>query len=359
MSLQTIFYDSHVALGARMMEFGGWDMPVQYAGVLAEHASVRTDVGLFDTSHMDAFWIEGPDSLDALSRVVTLDLRTLAIGACRYGFMLNESAGIIDDLIVYRMGERQWMPVVNAGTAAGDFDWMRQQCAGADCDVRDLRGTQGKLDLQGPNALAMLKRVFGVDAAGLRRFRWQRFTVGSVEWIVSRTGYTGEDGVEIYAPPSALLAVWQALIDAGVRPCGLGARDTLRLEAGLPLYGHEMDATTSPAEANLMRFCTKTEAFIGREALLRRAAAPASLLAPFQLEGRQTARNGQIVRRDNGTAIGRVTSGTYGPTVGRAIGFASVTPAEARLGSRWQVDTGRTLLAATVVDIPFISRKRS
>lgn len=357
MELQTPLYARHVAHGARMVEFGGWDMPVQYDGVLAEHARVRSGAGLFDTSHMDAFWIEGPGSLDALSRVVTQDLRTLAVGACRYGFLLNHEAGVIDDLIVYRMDEAAWMPVVNAGTAPGDFAWMREQLAGADCRLRDLRATQGKLDLQGPQAVAILARVLGIDAAGLRRFRWMRAAAGGHDWIVSRTGYTGEDGVELYAAPEAIDAAWQALTGAGVRPCGLGARDTLRLEAGLPLYGHEFDTATSPAEAGMMRYCKKEEPFVGREALLRRAARPALRLAPFRLAGRQTARHGQTVRSADGAPIGRVTSGSYGPTVGQAIGFAYVSPDAACPGAAWVVDTGRALLPATVTTLPFFAKE--
>ncbi len=358
MGLRTILYDCHVARDARLIDFGGWDMPVQYDGVLAEHARVRSDVGMFDTSHMDAFWVEGPDSLDALSRIVTQELRTLAVGGCRYGFMLKEDGGVIDDLIVYRMGETQWMPVVNAGTAPGDFEWMSRQCADTATSVRDLRASQGKLDVQGPNALATLARVFGLDLSALRRFRWMRARVGADEWIVSRTGYTGEDGVEIYAPHAVIRSAWQALLDAGVKPCGLGARDTLRLEAGLPLYGHEFDLHTSPAETLWLRYCAKDEPFIGRDALLRRAVAPARLLAPFRLEGRQTARHGQTVRAADGAEIGRVTSGSYGPTVGQAIGFASVLPAHAQPGTTIWIDNGRALLPATVATLPFIGRTK-
>lgn len=359
MAHRTALYDRHVALGARMVEFGGWDMPIQYDGIIAEHARVRETAGMFDTSHMDAFLVTGIGSLDALSRVVTQDLRTLAVGACRYGFLLDESAGTLDDLIVYRMGVEAWMPVVNAGTAETDFAWIKRHCEGSGCEVRDLRGTQAKLDLQGPRSLALLSEVFGIDAADLRRFRWMRTRVGGGEWIVSRTGYTGEDGFEIYAAHAAIVAAWDALIEAGVRPCGLGARDTLRLEAGLPLYGHELDSVTSPAEAGMMRYCRKDEFFIGRDALLQRAAAPERLLVPFALESRQTARNGQAVRRADGTEIGRVTSGSYGPTAGRAIGFAYVVPEEAHIGARWMIDNGRTLLPATVVATPFFKRKES
>lgn len=356
MGLRTVLYDSHQALKARMVDFGGWDMPVQYDGVLAEHASVRTDAGMFDTSHMDAFWLEGPDSLDVLSRIVTQDLRSLAVGSCRYGFMLNEEGGVLDDLIVYRMGEEQWMPVVNAGTAPTDLAWVLQQCAGTRTTVQDLRGKQGKLDVQGPNARAIVTGLFGVALADLKRFHWVRARVGGAEWIVSRTGYTGEDGVEIYAPPVEIRAAWQALLNAGMKPCGLGARDTLRLEAGLPLYGHEFDTATSPAEAGFLRYCTKADAFIGKEALLRRAANPDARLVPFKLEGRQTARNGQTVRAEGGDEIGRVTSGSFCPTVGLAIGFAYVAPAYARPGTRWLVDNGRSLLPATVVELPFLKK---
>ncbi len=356
MGLRTVLYDSHLALKARMVDFSGWDMPVQYDGVLAEHARVRKDAGMFDTSHMDAFWLEGPDSLDVLSRIVTQDLRTLTVGACRYGFMLNENGGVIDDLIVYRMGNEQWMPVVNAGTAPTDFAWVLRQCAGTRTTAQDLRDAQCKMDVQGPNARTIVTRVFGIALADLKRFHWLRARVGETEWIISRTGYTGEDGVEIYAPPATIRAAWQALLDAGVKPCGLGARDTLRLEAGLPLYGHEFDAATSPAEAGFLRYCAKSDAFIGKEALLRRAANPAALLAPFRLDGRQTARNGQIVRLEGGEEAGRVTSGSFCPTLGLAIGFAYVKPQYARAGSRFVVDNGRSLLPATVITLPFLKK---
>lgn len=358
MGFKTILYDSHVAHGARMIEFGGWDMPVQYEGVLGEHLRVRSDVGMFDTSHMGAFWIDGQASLDTLSRIVTQDLRTLAVGRCRYGFMLNEAGGVIDDLIAYRMDEHQWMLVVNAGTAPGDFAWLQQQGAGTECQIRKLREYQSKLDIQGPNTLATLKRVFDIEASELKRFGWLRTTVAGKEWVISRTGYTGEDGVEIYASTAAIRHAWQTLLDAGIRPCGLGARDTLRLEAGFPLYGHEFDSETSPAEAGMMRYCSKPEPFIGREALLQRAANPQRVLVPFYLAGRQTARHSQIVQCDDGTAIGRVTSGSYGPTVRQAIGFAYIKPSHAHPGSRLLVDTGRARLPITITELPFLKGKQ-
>ncbi len=350
MSLHTVLHSVHVAMGAKMMEFGGWDMPLQYDGIMAEHGRVRGSVGMFDTSHMDAFLLEGTESLDALSKVVTQNLRTLAVGACRYGFMLNEAGGVIDDLIVYRMGTDSWMPVVNAGTAESDFAWVQQHCAGRGCVVRDLRQQQGKLDVQGPNTAHTLLEAMRLDIATLQRFRWMCASAIGHEWIVSRTGYTGEDGVELYGSHEAVVAAWHALTAMGVKPCGLGARDTLRLEAGYPLYGHEFDVETSPAEAQMMRYCAKDEPFIGREALLRRAVAPTKLLVRFALEGRQTARHGQLVCDSAGTEIGRVTSGSFAPTLGRAIGFAYVRPDLAQAGTRIAIDNGRALLPATVTE---------
>ncbi len=353
MGLRTVLFDSHVARKARMVDFGGWDMPVQYDGVIAEHNRVRNDVGMFDTAHMDAVWIEGPGALDAVSRLFTQDLRSLAVGACRYGFMLNEEAGVLDDLIVYRMAVDAFMPIVNAGTAPADYAWMAEHCKGFDCSVRDLRETQGKMDVQGPNAIATVKKVLGLDFSDLKRFRWVRAPSADGELIVSRTGYTGEDGIEIYAPHAAILSIWNKLLEAGVMPSGLGARDTLRLESGMPLYGHEFDTAKSPAEADMMRYCGKAETFIGKEALLRRAENLCCKLAPFVLEGRQTARNGQTVRNAEGEAIGTVTSGSFGPTVGKAIGFAYVKPVYAAAGSSFFIDNGRALLSAAVCPVPF------
>lgn len=353
MGFRTVLFDSHVARKARMVDFGGWDMPVQYDGVIAEHNRVRTDVGMFDTAHMDAIWIEGPGALDAVSHLFTQDLRSLAVGACRYGFMLNEEAGVLDDLIVYRMADDAFMPIVNAGTAPSDYVWMVEQSKGFDCTVRDLRDEQGKMDVQGPNAIATVKKVLGLDFSELKRFRWVRVPSADGELIVSRTGYTGEDGIEIYAPHAAILSIWTKLLDAGVMPSGLGARDTLRLESGMPLYGHEFDPSKSPAEADMMRYCGKAEAFIGKEALLRRAANLCCKLVPFVLEGRQTARNGQSVCNAEGEVIGTVTSGSFGPTVGKAIGFAYVKPAYAAEGTSFSIDNGRALLPAAVCKVPF------
>ena len=247
MANRTILHDSHVRLGARMVDFGGWDMPVQYDGILAEHHRTRQDVAMFDTCHMDAFRVEGPGSLDFLSRLVTQDLRSLVDGRCRYGFLLRDDGGVLDDLIVYRFAADRWMVVVNAGTAPGDFAWFQSHAPAAGVALQDLRGIQGKIDVQGPNSQCPVETLLGMNLADMKYFSFRTFSVNGVAGVVSRTGYTGEHGYEIYAPVATILAFWERLLSLGVKPAGLGARDTLRLEAGLPLYGHELSTEVSPA----------------------------------------------------------------------------------------------------------------
>jgi aminomethyltransferase len=283
MNARTILFERHVAAKARIVDFGGWDMPVQYDGIIAEHNRVRTHVGM----------------------------------------------------------------VVNASTAPGDFAWVSNYV-----DAQDLRDTQSKIDVQGPHAISEATRILGFDLSDLKRFRWKRIN----DCLISRTGYTGEDGIEIYAPHVTIAAIWDTLMAHGIQPCGLGARDTLRLEAGLPLYGHEFDTTKSPAEANTLRYASKAEGFIGKAAMLARAQNLQEQLVAFKLEGRQSARNGQLVKHGE-TTIGVVTSGSYCPTIAAAVGFAYVQPRTAALGSTFSIDNGRTLLAATVVEAPFYRKK--
>ncbi len=359
MNLRTVLYANHVALGARMVPFAGWEMPVQYEGVIAEHQRTRQGVTIFDTCHMDAFRVRGAGALDFLSRMLTADLRTLADGRCRYGFMLRDDGGVIDDLIAYRMEAEHWMLVVNAGTAPGDFAWLRQHLEpGAAVTLEDLRERQGKLDVQGPESPGAVARLLGQDLGDMKRFAFRHVIYEGSELCVSRTGYTGENGFELYAPLELVPEIWERLLGLGVTPAGLGARDTLRLEAGLSLYGHELTLAVSPVEAGLLRYAAKHETFIGREALQRRAAeGPAHMLAPFAIAGRQTARNGNRVQDAAGADIGWVASGSFAPTLGHAIGFAYVRPKHAAAGSQWRIDIGRRLLEARVTSAPFYSRK--
>jgi aminomethyltransferase len=358
MANRTILHDSHVRLGARMVDFGGWDMPVQYDGILAEHHRTRQDVSMFDTCHMDAFCVEGPGSQDFLSRLVTQDLRSLADGRCRYGFLLRDDGGVLDDLIVYRFAADRWMAVVNAGTAPGDFAWFHSHAPAVGVALQDLRGIQGKIDVQGPNSSRPVEAFLGINLADMKYFSFRTFTVDGVAGVVSRTGYTGEHGYEIYAPVATILTFWERLLALGVKPAGLGARDTLRLEAGLPLYGHELSTEVSPAEAGMTKYAAKNEEFIGRAAFLaRQAGGVARRLVGFKIAGRQSARNGNRVLDSAGAAAGHVTSGSFAPTLGYAIGCAYVQPDLAAPDTALTIDMGSRQLEARVSPLPFYRRK--
>lgn len=358
MANRTVLFESHVRLGARMVDFGGWEMPVQYDGIIAEHHRTRQEVTLFDTCHMDAFRVEGPGALDFLSRMVTQDLRSLSDGRCRYGFLLRDEGGILDDLIVYRFAADRWMVVVNAGTAPTDFAWFQSHAPASGVLLQDLRGIQGKFDVQGPKSQAPVESILGISLADMKYFAFRTFQVNGASGVVSRTGYTGEHGYEIYAPVATTLALWERLLALGVKPAGLGARDTLRLEAGLPLYGHELNTDVSPAEAGMERYAGKAEDFIGRAATQKRQTeGVAGKLVGFRIEGRQSARNGHAVLDASGTAtVGQVTSGSFAPTLGCAIGCAYVSPDLTAPGTALTIDLGSRKLAAHVTPLPFYKR---
>ena len=348
---KTPLCEAHVKLGARMVDFSGWYMPVQYDGILAEHQRTRSDVTMFDTCHMGRFWVTGSGSREALDRIFTTDILGMKDGQCRYGFLLNGEGGILDDTITYRFSDTRWLVVVNAGTLAGDREWIHQHLP-AGVGFEDASVSMAKIDVQGPNAFVAVKRVLAVDAAALAYFRFRTFDFGG-EAIVSRTGYTGEKGVELYVATERINDLWQRFLEAGVKPAGLGARDTLRLEAGLPLYGHELSTATTPVEAAMDRYSSKSRPFIGSDALVsRRAQGAKQLLVGFKIAGRQSARAGQTVLAQ-GVPSGTVSSGSFSPTLGYVIGFAYVTSALAVPGTRVQVDTGRTVLEAEITTIPF------
>jgi aminomethyltransferase len=340
-----------------MVDFSGWFMPVQYDGILAEHHRTRSDVVLFDTCHMGRFWVTGPGAMDGIDHLLTTDVRAMQDGQCKYGFLLNEQGGILDDLITYRFNAERWLIVVNAGTLPKDREWIRARLP-AGVGFEDASTRMAKIDIQGPNALEKVEQVLGVEVVSLPYFRFKTFDCGG-EAIVSRTGYTGEKGVELYVDAARIVEVWDRFLKAGVKPAGLGARDTLRLEAGLPLYGHELSEEVTPVEAAMARYAMKTRPYIGSEAVRRRReAGPEKVLVGFRIEGRQSARAGQAVL-SGGRQVGTVTSGSFSPTLQVVIGFAYVEPAFAGAGSRVQVDTGRALLEAEIVKTPFYKAGRS
>jgi aminomethyltransferase len=349
---QTPLCASHQALGARMIDFSGWLMPVQYDGILAEHHRTRTDVTMFDTCHMGRFLVSGPGALDALSAILTADLRAVRDGQCRYGFLLNDEGGILDDTIAYRFNAERWMIVVNAGTRDKDRAWFQAHLP-ASVRFEDASDSLAKMDVQGPHALARVTAVLGADLAALGYFRFTTASFAGREVIVSRTGYTGEKGAELYIAADRIVPLWEAFLKAGVKPAGLGARDTLRLEAGLPLYGHELSEAVTPVEAGMERYAAKADAFVGKARVLQLLAqGPRKRLCGFRIEGRQTARAGSRVLAD-GVEIGQVTSGSFSPTLQVAIGLAYVEPARARPGAKVSVDIGRAQLEAELVEIPF------
>lgn len=349
---RTLLYDLHLRQSARMVDFHGWWLPVQYDGIIAEHLRTRAAVTMFDTCHMGQVMVAAPGALDALSRVLTADLRTLRDGRCRYGFMLNEQGGIIDDLIAYRFDAHRWLLVVNSATRAGDVAWLKAQLP-AGVGVTDLSGVRGKIDVQGPAAPEKLAVLFGRAICALPRFGFAACVFAGQDGVISRTGYTGEDGYEIYLPAAAIVELWKALLAAGIMPAGLGARDTLRLEAGLPLMGQDLTPDRSPVEAGLERFASKMEPFIGRTTIeTQRREGTTRRLRGFRIDGRQTARHGNRVLLDD-AVVGEVTSGSFAPTLGCAVGLAVFAT-----GIDWQerrpmIDTGRAQLAARIVPLPF------
>lgn len=339
---RTPLYDLHVASGARLVEFGGWEMPVQYKGIVAEHHAVRSQVGMFDVSHMGKFAIAGIGVLDALNKLVPSNLGRLKVGQALYTVLLNEQAGIIDDVIFYRHepdGDREnWSVIVNASTTEKDKAWLQKYLGDRLIDNSD---SQTLIAVQGKTAIATLQDLVASDLLKLPRLRFghTHTEVLGVPSFVARTGYTGEDGCEIMTDIETGKALWQKLLDLGVAPCGLGCRDTLRLEAGMHLYGQDMNDTITPLEADLAWIVHLKEKgdFIGRSVLenQKQHGVPRKLIG-LELEGRNIARHDYPIRYE-GETIGIVTSGTMSPTLGKAIAFGYVPPELAKMGQILQV----------------------
>lgn len=341
------------------MDFSGWELPVQYVGVLAEHQWCRSQAALFDTGHMGQFVFRGPSAVEALGAVCTQDAAALAVGRCRYGFLLNEAGGVLDDTILMRLGPEEFLLVVNAGTQADDWQWMAGRLpAGVERTNLSAAGW-GKMDLQGPRALEAMG-VFGAEAhataAALPYFGVARMRCAGAECTVSRTGYTGELGYEIMAPGGGLPTLAEALLGhEAVRPAGLGARDSLRLEMGYPLYGHELSVARNPLEAGLDMFLPlgPERAFVGAAAMraVRDAGGPAERLVAFRAETRRRMNPGDGIL-SAGERVGVVTSGAFSPSLEVSIGMGYVRADLAKLGTELTVATGRAEVAATVCDKP-------
>jgi aminomethyltransferase len=355
---RTPLYDCHLEAGGKMVEFAGWEMPVQYSGVMEEHRAVRTAAGLFDVSHMGEVRVRGAGAEAALQRLTPNDVSKLAPGRAHYSGLLTERGTYVDDLLVYRLAAEDFLVVVNAANAGRDFAWMAER-AGGEAEVTDASDRYALLALQGPRALAMLAPLASPEISGLKYYGFLQGQVDGAPALISRTGYTGEDGFELYLAPEDAPRIWRRLLASGAAPAGLGARDTLRLEAAMALYGHELDETTTPYEAGL-GWVVKLDKgdFIGRDALVAQKAAgvPRKLIG-FEVTGRGIARQGHGVLSD-GERVGAVTSGTWSPTFEKALGMAYVPPAMAAPGAPLDLEVRGKAVPAVVVEMPFYRRAR-
>jgi aminomethyltransferase len=358
----TPLLEEHRKLGARIVEFAGFEMPVQYSSIKQEHAAVRERAGIFDVSHMGQLHLEGPGAVEAAERLVSCVVETLGVGRVRYGILCNEDGGCVDDVTIYRGGGDSIMLCVNAANIEKDEAWIREHTYGG-VEVSNRSEETGLLALQGPESSDVLEKLMDDSSCAalgaLGRFRFDRFMLGDIPALISRTGYTGSDGFELYLPAGRTVDAWQKLLETGeplgLEPAGLGARDTLRLEAALPLYGHELDDTTSPLEAGLDRFVKrKRGGYIGAEAIEKREAdGRERQLVGFEMDGRGIARADYPIAH-SGKEVGRVTSGSPSPTLGKSIGLGYVPPRLAETGTGIDVVVRGKAVAAKVVETPFV-----
>ena len=351
---QTCLYDKHVALGALMSPFGGFVMPIQYVGIVQEHNAVREKVGLFDVSHMGEVTVKGSDAEHYVQHIFTNDITGAPIGKIFYGMMCYENGGTVDDLLVYKMGENDFFLVINAANIDKDWAWMQQNAKGFDIDLQNRSDYYGQIAVQGPEAEYTVENVLGLPCAELGFYTVK--TIGDV--IVSRTGYTGEDGFEIYASHDYIRECWEKLIKAGVQPCGLGCRDTLRFEVGLPLYGDELSEDITPIMAGLGFFVKLDKAeFIGKDALAKqKAEGPAKKLVGIELDDKAIPRHGYPVLNMQGEQIGEVTTGYHCLSVDKSVCMALVDAQYSKLDTELQIQIRKKVFPGKVVKKQFYNK---
>jgi aminomethyltransferase len=356
---RTPLYETHVNAKARIVPFAGWEMPVQYAGVLPEVKAVREHVGLFDVSHMGRVRVRGAQALDYLQYLVVSDVSRLSEegGQGQYSLLCLEAGGVIDDIIIYRLRADEFIVVVNASNRDKDLAWLRRHAANFDVIVEDESDRTALIAVQGPKAIPLVESLSDRDVTMLPRFGLDETVIGDVQTMAARTGYTGEDGVELFCLAIDAPALWEILVEAGAVPCGLGARDTLRLEAALPLYGHEMNEHVTPYEARLgwVVKTDKSSDFLGKTVLTELKAAPKrKVLVGIEMEGRGIPREGySILASNNGDVVGCVTSGTFSPMKNKGVAMARVDAAHADKGTSLDVLIRETRHPARVVPLPF------
>lgn len=358
---QTPLYEKHLEAGGKMIDFCGWALPVQYRGIIEEHEAVRKRAGLFDVSHMGVFWMQGSDVLANLQRLVTNDLSKASDNQAIYSPMCREDGGVLDDLLLYRIKEDIWQLVVNAVNTQKDKNWIQSHLRGQ-ATLSDITDETAQVAIQGPRAEAILQRLTTTDLGKIRFYRFMTDVyIADVPVLISRTGYTGEDGFELYFNAKDAPMLWERILDEGypdgLTPAGLGARDTLRFEAALPLYGQELSEEITPLEAGLERFVKfEKYEFISREALLKqKEKGPERMRIGLEMEGRGVPRPHYVVQRE-GCSVGFVTSGTFAPTLKKNLAMALVNRKWTDLGCRLGVEIRNRLVPARVVALPFYKR---
>ena len=357
----TCLHDRHVALGAKMSPFAGFDMPIQYSGIIDEHNAVRTAAGMFDVSHMGEVFISGKDATRFVNHIFTNDVSSMPDGKILYGMMLYPDGGTVDDLLVYKeFAPDEYLLVVNAANIEKDYEWMKSNCEGFDVKIVNASDSWGQIAVQGPEAEKAVTGALGfASASALGFYEFLNESVQGERVIISRTVYTGEDGFEIYASPALICRYWDELLKAGVKPCGLGCRDTLRFEAGLPLYGDELTAEISPVMAGLSMFCKlDKDEFIGKEALAAQKATGVSRkLVGIELSDSAVPRAHYPVELPDGTVVGEVTTGYHSISLDKSLCFALIDSAYAALGTTLMIRIRKRVFEGKVVKKRFYQTK--
>ena len=355
--IKTCLHDRHVKQGALMSPFGGFDMPIQYDNIPQEHNAVRQNVGVFDVSHMGEVRVTGPDAYNFINHIFVNDVTGAPDGQIFYGMMCYENGGTVDDLLVYKVNDQEYFLVINASNIAKDVEWINQNAVNYDVVIENQSDYYGEVAVQGPKAEETIERVLNLEVKEIPFYNFKKFTVGDEEIIVSRTGYTGEDGFEIYGSHNYIQNVWDRLMEAGVQPCGLGCRDTLRFEVGLPLYGDELSPEISPIEASLSMFVKldKPE-FIGKEALAKQKTEGVSRrIVGLELDGNAIPRHGYPVEVE-GKQVGEITTGYRSISTGKSVAMAMIDKPYDKLGTKVDVRIRKKTFPATVIKKRFYDK---
>ena len=348
---KTIFYDTHIRLNAQMAPFGGFIMPIRYEGIIKEHEATRNQAAIFDTCHMGEFRIEGKTSCLDLESILSCDVAPLPIGRCKYGFLCNPEGGVIDDQLLYRLADDAFYMVVNASTRENDFAWIRDNISKTTV-LTDVTEETAKIDIQGPRSVAIVQKLLEKPIRDMAYFSFMHNSVDGKELLVSRTGYTGEVGFELFCDEASAFRFWERATELGAKPVGLGARDTLRLEAGLPLYGHDLDESHNAAESGFTRAISQTKRFIGSPFVCNPTRIQ-RFLSGILLDDRRAARTGDKIFDMRRNEIGTVTSGSFGPSVERAVAMGYIHKEYNRIGEPVVITADRYELKGKITTLPF------